>query len=75
MSDVSKRTVAVLLVVALVLSAISAWKLISSGNQVEVKNVGQSSGTAQVFVGIGNQNAPTPKAPVSKTGQVSVGIQ
>lgn len=47
--DISKKTVAILLVIAIVLSAIATWKMLDKGIEIKREN---PQGTAHVTIGI-----------------------
>ena len=74
MGDISKQTLAILLVVAIVLSAVATWKILGSETSVVVGGPQKAvQGTSHVSFGIGGEQQPA--KPVIKTGQVSVNIE
>jgi len=72
MGDISKKTLAVLVIVAIVLSAVATWKVLSTPTTVIVKP-STAEGKSQVSFGIGVE--PAPSVPVEKTGQVRFVVQ
>jgi hypothetical protein len=69
--DISKKTVAILLVIAIVLSAIATWRMLDQ--KVEVKRV-NTEGTAQVSIGIiGDQQQGESEVALA-TGKVTLEI-
>lgn len=73
MGDISKKTLVVLFIVAIVLSAVATWKILSTPTTVVVKDKAAEQGKAQVSFGIGGE--PVPAEPVVKTGQVNFVVQ
>jgi len=70
--DISKKTVAILLVIAIVLSAIATWKMLDKGIIVKGTN---PEGTAQVSIGIINGDQQQGENTVaSATGKVTLEI-
>ena len=70
--DISKKTVAILLVIAIVLSAIATWKMLDQ--KVEVKRV-NTEGTAQVSIGIMGEDQQQQESKVAEaTGKVTLDI-
>jgi len=68
MTDISKKTVAVLLILAIVLSAIGTWQLLNRNIEVRPAN---PSGTAEVRVEISGQ---TVLQTDTSQGKISVNI-
>ncbi len=73
MGDISKKTLAVLFIIAIVLSAVATWKMLSTPSTVVVQGgEGNTEGKSYVSFGIGT-NAPA--EPVQKSGQVTFEVQ
>ncbi len=68
MGDISKKTLAVLFIVAIVLSAVATWKMLSAPSKIVVSNPENQKGTSQVSFGIGMEEVPA--KPVQSAGQV-----
>ena len=73
MGDISKKTLAVLFIIAIVLSAVATWKMLSTPSSVVVAEQGVKQGKAQVSIGIGLENQPA--KPVEKDGQVAFEVK
>lgn len=73
MGDISKKTLAILLLVAIVLSAVATWKILSSEQIIVGVAPEKTQGNSYVSFNIGEEQAPA--EPVSKTGQVSINIE
>ena len=73
MGDISKKTLAVLFIVAIVLSAVATWKILSTTTTVVVKEPATKEGKSQVSFGIGIE--PIASVPVEKSGQVKFVVQ
>ncbi|MEM4336814.1 MAG: hypothetical protein QXG86_02305 [Candidatus Woesearchaeota archaeon] len=71
MGDVSKKTLAVLLLVAIVLSTIATWKILS--NEPKVVVLEKKEGSSHVSFNIVGEQKPA--EPVVKTGKVSIKIE
>ncbi len=73
MGDISKKTLAILLLIAIVLSAVATWKSLSSGDTVILTDDSTNEGKAHVSLGINVED--TPSEPVEKTGQVALTVE
>ena len=73
MGDISKKTLAILLLVAIVLSAVATWKILN--NEPVVVKVGseRTQGGSHVSFNVGGEQQVA--KPVTETGKVAVGIQ
>lgn len=69
--DISKKTVAILLVIAIVLSAIATWKMLDQG--IEVKRI-NPEGKAQVSIGILGEGQQQENTVDKATGKVTLEI-
>lgn len=69
--DISKKTVAILLVIAIVLSAIATWKMLDRG--VEVKRM-NTEGKAHVTIGILGESQQQESPVDTATGKVILEI-
>ena len=74
MGDISRRTLAVLFIIAIVLSAVATWKMLSTPTTVVVSEKGTDKGTSHVSFGVGVEE-PTPSKPVEKGGQVTFTVE
>ena len=72
MGEISKKTLAVLFIIAIVLSAIATWKMLSTPTTVVV---GENKGEAKSHVSLGINVEPIPSEPVSSEGQVSFTVE
>jgi len=66
--DISKKTVAVLLVVAIVISIVGTWVVLNAGPSLGIFGK-EKSNSGQIFVGISGKAAPS-----VQTGTVAIGI-
>ena len=73
MSDISKKTLAILLLIAIVLSAVATWKSLSTGPAIVVTDDSTNEGRAHVSLGINVED--TPSEPVERTGQVALTVE
>jgi hypothetical protein len=73
MGDISKKTLVVLFIIAIVLSAIATWKMLSTPTTIVVQE-GNSEGKSHVSFEIGGEEA-TPLAPVQKDGRVAFTVE
>ncbi|HDQ60105.1 MAG TPA: hypothetical protein ENN30_02830 [Candidatus Woesearchaeota archaeon] len=72
MGDISKKTLAVLLIIAIVFSAVATWKALSSPTTV-IFDKGNDKASTHVSFGIEGETAVP--APVEKKGQVTFKIE
>ncbi|MBW3022473.1 hypothetical protein KY308_00010 [Candidatus Woesearchaeota archaeon] len=72
MGEISKKTLAVLLLVAIVLSAVATWKMLGSERTVVVVGEEPKGDSHVSFNVVGDE---VPPEPVLKTGQVSIKIE
>lgn len=67
--DISKRTIAILLIVAIILSVTSTWIAVRAAYKAKGEVVTEDSGSAQVSV-----NVVAPPESVQEEAQVSVNV-
>jgi hypothetical protein len=72
MGDISKKTLVVLFIIAIVLSAVATWKMLSTPTTVVVGER-SAEGDSHVSFGIGEESTPLP--PVEKSGQVTFVVE
>ncbi len=73
MGDISKKTLAVLFIIAVVLSAVATWKMLSTPTTVLVSGDDTAKGDAHISFGVGLE--PRPAEYVAKDGQVTFEIE
>ena len=73
MGDISKKTLAVLLLVAIVLSAVATWKILNNEPVVVKVSPEQKQGNSHVSFNVGGEQQPA--EPVLETGRVSINIE
>lgn len=73
MGDISKKTLAILFIIAIVLSAVATWKMLSTPTEAIVTGEDNSEGASHISFGIGVEPEPPEKA--TKEGQVAFEIE
>lgn len=73
MGDVSKKTLAVLFIIAIVLSAVATWKMLSTPTTVIVAGDSSTVGQSHVSVGVGIED--TSAKTVESDGKISFEVE
>jgi len=72
MGDISKRTLAMLLLIIIILSAIATWRIVSSEQE---RSNGTAESSKQTSYAVFNVTPESSKEPDQKSGLVSINIE